>query len=141
MDIHHATILRDQPPARIYAALTQPDDLRVWMSAPVLGQSEVGTLLEFQYDGGRRTLKMEIMRLEPDQVVQWRVIEPMWGVGAGMQVITWTLTPYESSTLIDFRMEGWEQDDEVYASVSYKWASFMMRLRLFLGDRRDVAGV
>ena len=141
MDIHHATILRDQPPARIYAALTQPDDLRVWMSAPVLGQSEVGTLLEFQYDGGIRSLKVEITRLEPDQLVQWRVIDPIWGVGAGVQVVTWTLTPYESSTLIDFRMEGWEQDDEVYASVSYKWASFMMRLRLYLGDRRDVAGV
>ena len=141
MDIHHATILRDQPPARIYAALTQPDELSIWMSAPVLGQPEVGTMLAFQYDGGLRALKVEITRLEPDQIVQWRVIEPIWGVGGGVQVITWTLSPYEASTLIDFRMEGWEQDDEVYASVSYKWASFMMRLRLYLGDKRDVASL
>ena len=34
-------------------------------------------------------------------------------------IITWTLIPYESSTLVDFRMEGWPQDDDTYASVSY----------------------
>lgn len=141
MDIHHATILRDQPPARIYTALTQPDELSIWMSAPVLGQPEVGTMLTFQYDGGLRALNMEITRLEPGQIVQWRVIEPIWGVGGGVQVITWTLSPYNTSTLIDFRMEGWGEDDEVYASVSYKWASFMMRLRLYLGDKRDVASL
>ncbi len=139
MDIHHATILRDQPPARIYTALTQPEQLEIWMSAPVLGLSEVGTMLEFQYNGGIRSLKVEITRLDPDLLVQWQVIEPIWGVGGGLQIITWTLMPYESSTLIDFRMEGWAQDDDVYASVSYKWASFMMRLRLYLGDKRDIA--
>jgi hypothetical protein len=36
-------------------------------------------------------------------------------------------------------MEGWPQDDDVYASVSYKWASFMMRLKIYMGDTREIA--
>jgi len=49
------------------------------------------------------------------------------------------LIPYESSTPVDFRMEGWLQDDDVYASVSYKWASFMVRLKIYMGDTREIA--
>jgi hypothetical protein len=36
-------------------------------------------------------------------------------------------------------MEGWPQDDDTYASVSYKWASFMVRLKIYIGDRREIA--
>jgi len=36
-------------------------------------------------------------------------------------------------------MEGWLQDDDVYASVSYKWASFMVRLKIYMGDTREIA--
>jgi hypothetical protein len=57
------------------------------------------------------------------------------------QVIIWTLIPYEGSTLVDFRMEGWPQDDDGYASVSYKWAVFMMRLKIYMGDTREIASL
>jgi hypothetical protein len=50
------------------------------------------------------------------------------------------LEPYEVNTLVSFRMEGWPRDDGVYASVSYKWASFMMRLKVYLGDTREIDG-
>jgi hypothetical protein len=40
---------------------------------------------------------------------------------------------------VDFRMQGWLQDDDGYASLSYKWASLMVRLKIYLGDTRDIA--
>ena len=138
MDIHHAMIVHNKPD-RLSEALTQQRDLEVWMGAPTLARPEVGSTIEFQFDQGQRTLKMEVTRLEAKKQVQWQVIQPVWPIEAAYQVITWTLIPYESSTLVDFRMEGWPQDDDVYASVSYKWASFMMRLKIFMGDTREVA--
>ncbi len=36
-------------------------------------------------------------------------------------------------------MAGWPQDDDAYASVSYKWALFMVRLKIYLGDTREIA--
>lgn len=139
MDMHHAMIVRDNRPDRLFAALTQQSELAVWMDAPTLARPEVGAMLEFHYDQGKRTLKLEVMALEAGRLVQWRVHQPVWTNEPVDQVITWTLSPYESSTLVDLCMTGWPQDDDTYASVSYKWASFMMRLKIYLGDNREIA--
>ena len=138
MDIHHAMIVLNQPD-RLFEALTQQRDFEVWMGAPTLARPEVGATIEVQFDQGQRTLKLEVIGLEAGKQVQWRVLQPVWPTKAVDQVITWTLIPYESSTLVDFRMEGWLEDDDTYASVSYKWASFMMRLKIHLGDTREIA--
>ncbi len=139
MDIHHAMVVHNQP-GRLYAALTQPRDLSVWMGAPTLAQPEVGSVIEFHFDQGQRILKMEIMNLERAKLVRWRVTQPVWPmVEAIEQIVTWTLHPFYGSTLVDLRMTGWPQDDDTYASVSYKWASFMLRLKIYLGDTREIA--
>lgn len=142
MDIHHAMMVRNRP-GRLYEALTQPDDLTVWMDAPTLARPEMGSLIEFHFDQGQRIFKMELTHLEEGKVVQWRVLQPVWpeGLEESKQFITWTLTPYEDSTLVDFRMEGWPQDDDIYASVSYKWALFMVRLKIYMGDKREMASL
>lgn len=139
MDIHHAMIVRNNLPERLFVALTQQSELSVWMDAPTLARPEVGAILEFHYDGGKRTLKLEVTALDPGRVVQWQVRQPVWTNEPVDQVITWTLSPYESSTLVDFRMTGWREDDDTYASVSYKWTMFMLRLRIYLGDTREIA--
>ncbi len=128
MDIHHAMVVRNQPD-RLYEALIQPRDLAVWMGAPTLAQPVVGSLIEFQFDQGHRILKMEIIALEVARLVRWRVIHPVWQIEATEQIITWMLIP----------LEGWPQDDDTYASVSYKWASFMVRLKIHMGDHREIA--
>jgi uncharacterized protein YndB with AHSA1/START domain len=139
MDIHHAMIVHNRP-QRLYAALTRLEDLEVWMGAPTVGRSAVGSEIEFQYgDEDQRTLKMEILRLDAAKLVQWRVVQPVWPGDAHNQVVTWTLSPYENNTLVDFRMDGWPQDDDVYASVSFKWSSFMQCLKIYMGDTRQLA--
>ena len=139
MDIHHAMVVHNQP-ARLYAALTQPRDLSVWMGAPTQAQPAVGSTIEFHFDGGQRILQMAIISLEDGQLVQWRVTQPVWPMAeATAQIVTWTLRPFHGSTLVDLRMTGWPQDDDTYARVSYKWASFMVRLKVYMGDTREIA--
>jgi uncharacterized protein YndB with AHSA1/START domain len=138
MDIHHAMVVHNQPD-RLYAALTQPQDLTVWMGAPTLAQPEIGSVIEFHFDGGQRILKVAIIGLEEGKQVQWRVTQPVWPMEATEQIITWTLLTFHGSTLVDLRMTGWPQDDDTYASVSYKWASFMVRLKIYMGDTREIA--
>jgi uncharacterized protein YndB with AHSA1/START domain len=138
MDIHHAMVVHNQP-RRLYEALTQPRDLAVWMDAPTVGESEVGSVIEFHHDQGQRILKLAIIDLEDSVLVRWRVAQPVWPSDAAEQVITWTLLPFHGSTLVDFRMDGWPRDNDIYASVSYKWASFMVRLKVYMGDTREMA--
>lgn len=139
MDIHHEMIIHNTP-GRVYQALTSLLDFAVWMGAQEVERSDDGSMLEFRYAEGSRTLKLEVTRLDAGKQVQWRVVQPAWPMqnGAPDQLITWTLSPYEINTLVDFRMQGWPEDSGVSASVSYKWASFMLRLKVYLGDTRDI---
>lgn len=75
MDIHHAMIIRNVLPDKVYDALTQAGDLQAWMDAPTHTQREVGSTVEFQFDQGQRVLKMEITRLEMSNLVQWQVLQ------------------------------------------------------------------
>ena len=70
-------------PSGLTRALTSQADLEAWMDAPALAAAEVGGLIEFHYDQGRRLLKVEITRLEPGQSVGWRVIQPTVAQGGG----------------------------------------------------------
>lgn len=100
-------------------------------------------MIEFQFDQRKFIMQMEVIRLEAGLLVQWRQIRPIWqtvkGVAMPGQIITWTLsTSWENGTLVDFRVGDWLKDDEAYSSNSFKWASFMLRPRVYLGDTRDV---
>lgn len=137
MVIHHAMVVHTQP-RRLYEALIEPRDLAVWMGAPTVAEPNVGSVIEVHHDQGQRVLKMAITDLEDSKLVRWRVVQPVWPSDAAEHLITWTLQPFHGSTLVDFRMDGWPRDDDTYASVSYKWASFMVRLKLYLGDMREM---
>ena len=137
MVVHHAMVVHNQP-RRLYEALTQARDLAVWMDAPTVAEPEVGSVIEFHHDQGRRILKLAITALEDSKLVRWRVVQPVWPSDGAEQVITWTLLPFHGSTLVDLHMDGWLHDDDVYASVSYKWASFMVRLKIYMGDTREI---
>jgi len=143
MDIHHGMAVRGAQPERLYKALTRQADLVTWMGVPTLAQPQVGSLVEFQIDRGTVIMQMEIMRLEADSLVQWRQIQRIWHTVSGVSMpdllITWTLsTPWENGTLVDFRMGDWPEDGEPYSSNSFKWASLMLRLRVYMGDTRDL---
>ena len=143
MDIHHGMMVRGVKPERVYEALTRQADLAIWMGASTLARPEVGSMIEFQFDQGKFSMQMEVIRLEAGALVQWRQIRPIWrtvkGVAMPGQIVTWTLsTPYDSGTLVDFRMGGWLDDDETYSSNSFKWAFGMLRLRVYLGHTHDL---
>lgn len=139
MDIHHAAMIHNALPIRVYEALIRQSDLSIWWSAPVVTRPVVGSTVEIQFDQGQRVFTLEIVRLEEGKLVQWRVVQPMWPVEPGMeQVITWRLEPHDTSTLVDFRVNGWLQEDGVYASVSYKLAIYLFKLKVYLGDTREI---
>jgi len=142
MDIHHAMIVRASP-EQVFHALNHVEDLATWMAAPTTisppGQAAAGSVIALQY-GPQRSLIVQVTAMEMERLVRWQISQAMWQRNQPElpQAATWTLTPYESSTLVDLRMDGWGEEEEAFASVSYKWASFMMRLKIYLGDLREI---
>jgi len=139
VDIHQANMIHNASPERVYVALTEASEIGKWWGAPTTARAEVGSTIEIQFDQGRRELKLKITRLEQGKQVQWRVIRPMWPMEPGIeQTVTWTLVPYDTSTLVDLRVDGWPEGDEAYPSVSYKFATYMFKLKVYLGDTREI---
>lgn len=145
MDFHHGMIVRTHQ-ERVYQALTQAGHLSVWMAAPVSveppGLIEIGSIITFDYSQGQdpgRSLIARVRELIPGKLIRWEMERTVWQMPSGApQAILWTLNDYAGSTLVDVRVGAWPGDDETYASVSYKLASFMMRLKIYLGDLREI---
>ena len=67
MDIHHANMIRNTPPERVYEALTQPSDLQKWWGVPTTARAEVGSIFEFQFPAQpRRTPELEVPECAPN---------------------------------------------------------------------------
>src|SRR5688500_20337953 len=112
MDIHHAMMVHNKPD-KLYEAITQQSDLEVWMGAHTLAKPEVGSIIEFQYDQGQCTLKMEVTRLETGKQVQWRVIQPGLAGGAAAPSVHWPVVPSQNSTPVDLRWETTRTDSQI----------------------------
>jgi uncharacterized protein YndB with AHSA1/START domain len=61
MDIHHANMIRNTPPERVYEALTQPLELEKWWGMPATGRRK-HSIVEFH--PGTKRLRFEIIQLE-----------------------------------------------------------------------------
>jgi uncharacterized protein YndB with AHSA1/START domain len=131
MEIHHAMMVRSSPD-KVYAALTQQSGLAAWLTIKTIAAPSIGSINEFWFDGGKRILKVEVQALTPDCQVVWRLVQgiPPWEALRAETI--WTLTPADGSTIVDFRQDGWPASDDVYASVSYKWATFMTSLKAYI---------
>jgi uncharacterized protein YndB with AHSA1/START domain len=128
-------------PDRVYAALTEREGLVAWLAPDVTAEPRPGSIAEFRFDGGKRVMRVEIVTLDPGRKVGWRVLEGVWQVTEGREsgesgkgLITWELSsPFgPERCLVHFRHDGWETAEGAFASVNFKWATFMMNLKTYL---------
>lgn len=126
-EILHA-LITSAAPETVYQALTEQAGLAVWLCPDTSAEPRAGSIAEFRFDRG--TIRVEIVQLEPNRKVVWKLLQgmPGWEEQAGL--ITWRLVPAEGGTLVRFSHGGWETKD--YDSVSYKWAWFMTNLRKYV---------
>lgn len=132
MDILHAMMVRSTP-QKIYQALTEQEGLSGWFGPECRAETRVGSLVEIYFHNRHHySLKFEITDLEPGSRVVWKVTQaiPSWDDFPSM--LTWTLYPYESSTIVHLRHSGWPEGHEAFPSVSFKWAEFMIALRAYI---------
>jgi uncharacterized protein YndB with AHSA1/START domain len=59
MEILHEMLARTTPEI-IYAALTDQSGLASWFTTDARAEAKIGSLVEFKFDRGERTLRVEI---------------------------------------------------------------------------------
>ncbi|MDQ2714468.1 MAG: SRPBCC domain-containing protein [Chloroflexota bacterium] len=92
-------------PQRVWAALTQSDEIGHWWTNDLNARPEVGSLAEFRFgEWGDFVLRFEVAELDQGKKVHWitRYGPPQW---TGTSV-TWQLTPVHKGTKLVFTHDG-----------------------------------
>ena len=127
-------------PGRVWAALTQPDEIGHWWTNDLNATPEVGSLAEFRFgEWGDFVLRFEVAELDRDKKVRW-----IYRFGSVAQwtgtSITWQLTPVHIGTMLVFTHEGFAKKDEVYEQTRGNWNYFLSSLKSYLETGQGTPG-
>src|SRR5580693_5059071 len=113
------------PPEKIWRALTQPHLIEEWLMTndfkPVVGHS-----FNFRADWG--SVDCQVLAVEPNKTVSYT-----WGAFGLASVVTWTLTPTSSGTLLRMEQSGFRHDQQqAYQGAKAGWRQFFAALERVL---------
>lgn len=109
------------PPEKIWRALTQPHLIEGWLLKndfqPVLAQD-----FEFRTDWG--SIACRVLEIEPPRTLAYS-----WAARGLESVVTWTLTPTSSGTLLRMEQSGFRSDQpQAYHGARAGWSRFFANL-------------
>ena len=121
------------PPEKVWRVLTQPHLIEAWLTAsdfsPVVGHG-----FQLHFDWG--AVDGQVLEVEPGQKLSYT-----WTSGELDSVVTWTLTPTPTGTLLRMEQVGFPSDQSrYYVGASAGWPRFIDALELVLEsvDEGDV---
>jgi uncharacterized protein YndB with AHSA1/START domain len=117
------------PPEKIWRALTQPNLIEEWLMKndfkPVVGHQ-----FDFSADWG--SVACQVLALEPPKRLSYK-----WDAMGLESVVTWTLTPTSTGTLLRMEQSGFRPDQQqAYQGAKYGWQRFFANLQQVL-ERTD----
>jgi uncharacterized protein YndB with AHSA1/START domain len=131
VEIVHELITRATP-EKVFQVLTESAHLASWYAEDTQAEPLVGSVAEFRFDRG--TIRVEVTELQPERKIVWKVLQGMPGWEGVTGEVIWTLepNPFGAGTMIHFTHQGWPTMDGPYASVNYRWAWFIARMRTYV---------
>ena len=119
----------DHPPERIWRALTQPHLIAEWLMS---NNFSAGVGDRFSLDASWGRVDCEVLTVEPERVLAYR-----WGDDDLDSVVTWTLEPTRSGTLLRLEQTGFRHDQPRYFHGARSgWPNYLDQLMLLV-DRLD----
>jgi uncharacterized protein YndB with AHSA1/START domain len=127
-DILHKVGIKSSSPKDVYKALTTLDGLSGWWTTDTRGESKIGGVLEFRFDGGG--FDMKVVELQPATCVRWQVIAgPAEWLGTR---IDFDLRLEGDWTIVLFKHADWKEPVEFMHHCSTKWGVFLLSLKSLL---------
>jgi uncharacterized protein YndB with AHSA1/START domain len=123
---------------RVFAALTQQDELARWWAEEARVEPKVGALGEFRFKPPAGVLQFEVADLDAGEYIHWisRQGPPHW---AGTSV-TWQLTPAQNGTQVGFTHDGFAQADGRFEQTRENWEYFLDSLKSYLETGKGTPG-
>ena len=128
-DVLHELGIQATPDA-VYAALTEEAGIKAWWSEHTKAEPAVDFQNEVSFYGNMVTFKLRNQALEPGKQVVWAVESgpPDWA----NTTISWTLSPQDGQTMLNFAHRGFASTGGNFASVNYNWGWYVASLKFYL---------
>ena len=109
------------PPEKIWRALTTPHLLQEWlMQTDFVAEAD----REFTFRGDWGSVECRVLEIDPPKSLAYS-----WGAMGLESVVTWTLTPTATGTLLRMEQRGFRPDQEqAYQGAKYGWRQFFGKL-------------
>jgi uncharacterized protein YndB with AHSA1/START domain len=113
------------PPEKIWRALTQGDLIEAWLMKtdfePVVGR-------RFSFTAEWGAVECQVMAVEPNQALSYT-----WGAYGLASIVTWTLTPTRTGTMLRMEQVGFRPDQtQAYVGAQAGWKRFFAALEQVL---------
>jgi len=125
VNINHQVGIK-APPNKIYDLLTTNSGLSQWWTNDVSGAGEVGSVIEFRFNGGGPDF--EVTELVPNNVVGWKHTGEMPEAWMGTEIL-FQLRQESDQIFVRFTHANWKQPTDFMAHCSTKWAVFLLSLK------------
>ena len=114
------------PPEKIWRALTQPHLIEEWLMKSDF-KPAVDHRFSFRADWG--SVDCQVMAIEPNKTLSYT-----WAAHGLDSVVTWTLTPTGSGTLLRMEQAGFRPDQkQAFHGARFGWQKFFTGLEEVLG--------
>ena len=115
------------PPEKVWRALTQPHLMAEWLMQTDFRET-VGPRFSFSAEWGN--VDCEVREIEAERMLAYT-----WGDGVLDTVVTWTLVPTESGTLLSMEQTGFRKDQPRYfGGAQAGWPRFLDRMETVLAE-------
>lgn len=126
-DLRSVVVEREipHPPEKIWRALTQPHLIQEWLMKSDF-KAVVGYHFKFSADWG--SVDCRVVAIEPNKTLSYT-----WGAYGLESVVTWTLTPIGTGTLLRMEQAGFRPDQQqAYGGAKAGWLRFFASLEQVL---------
>ncbi|NVP58069.1 SRPBCC family protein [Mycoplana rhizolycopersici] len=109
------------PPEKIWRALTQPQLIEEWLMKNEF-KPAVGHAFSLRADWG--TVECKVRTVEPNRTLSYT-----WDATPLESIVTWTLTPTATGTMLRMEQTGFRQDQPMfYGGAKMGWPKFIDKL-------------
>lgn len=117
----------DAPMEKVFDAISTVNGLKGWWTEHTEGEDQVGGKINFRFPETGPT--MEVLELASPEFIKWKCVD---GVDQWKDTICiFELDEKDGQTDVMFSQNGWEDETDLFAHCSTKWATFMLSLKEF----------
>ena len=128
-EILHQLMIK-APTARVYQALIEQKSLAGWWTKYARCEARLGSIAEFDLEGGQIKLRLKILKLLPGRAVVWHCLAgPSEWIGTQ---INFDLLPKGEQTQLNFSHRGWRGMAASLPHYNFEWARYLLSLRAFI---------